>query len=446
MRSRTIWTRRAALLGGAGMLAGCSTIDSIFGTAKQPLPGERISVLTAQRELEVDPALASQPLTLPPPQSRTEWPQPGGNVAHDPGHSALPPRLSRAWTASAGTGSGYRRRITSGPVVAENTVFTADAYGVISAFDLARGGRRWRFDTRPEDDETGAVGAGCAFADGTLYVATGMAELMALNPADGKPRWRVKLPAPARGAPAVAGGRIYVPTIENRLIAFSAQDGGRQWTYRAQPTPAVPLGLPAPAIDGDFLVAGFASGELIALRPDDGQVIWTESLAGRGLGGLGDIAGVHGLPVIHEGRVYAMGMGGTSLAVDLRSGRRLWERGIGGTSTPVPIGDWLLLMGRSGDLVALGREDGRIRWIAELNAPPPGKEKNDEPAQFGTPLVAGGQIILPSSKGEALLINPADGSIAGRLSLPDSTTLPGAVAQDTLVLLADDGTLAAYRG
>ncbi|HWL81402.1 MAG TPA: PQQ-binding-like beta-propeller repeat protein [Roseomonas sp.] len=446
MRSRTIWTRRAALLGGAGVLAGCSTIDSIFGTAKQPLPGERISVLKAQRTLEADPALAGQALTLPPPQPRAEWPQPGGNVAHDPGHSSLAPRLSRAWTASVGTGSGYRRRITTGPVVADGTVFAADAYGVISAFDLAKGGRRWRFDTRPEDDETGAVGAGCAYADGTLYVATGMAELMALNPADGKPRWRVKLPAPARGAPAVAGGRIYVPTIENQLIAFAAQDGAKQWTHRAQPTTAVPLGLPAPAVNGDFLVAGFPSGELVALRPEDGQVLWTESLAGRSLGGIGDISGVHGLPVIHEGRVYAMGMGSTSLGVDLRSGRRLWEREIGGTATPVPVGDWLFLMSRSGDLMALGREDGRIRWIAELNAPPPGKEKNDDPANFGTPLVAGGQIIVPSSKGEALLINPADGSIAGRLRLPDGTTLPGAVAQDTLVLLADDGTLAAYRG
>jgi len=446
MRDGRIWSRRAALLGGAGLLAGCSTIDSIFGTAKKPLPGERQSIMTAQRRLEVDPGVASTPVTLPPPQPRADWPQPGGDVAHAPGHPSLAPQLRRAWTASAGTGSGYRRRITAGPVVAEGTVYAADAYGVVTAHDLASGSRRWRFDTKPEDDSTGAVGAGCAYAEGTLFVASGMAELLALDPADGKPRWRVRLPAPARGAPAVAGGRVYVPTIENQLIAFAAADGRRLWTHRAQPTTAVPLGLPAPAVTEGFLVAGFPSGELVAMRPEDGRVLWTESLAGQSRGGLAEISGIRGLPVIYEGRVYAMGMGGTSMAVDLRSGRRLWEREIGGTETPVPVGDWLFLMGGTGDLIALGREDGRIRWISELNAPPAGKDKNEDPATFSTPIVAGGQIILPSSKGEALLINPADGSVGGRLSLPDGTTLPGAVASDTLVLLTDDGTLAAYRG
>lgn len=445
MRDRKIWTRRAALLGGAGLLSGCGLLDGIFGESKPPLPGERHSVLTAQRELAADAGIAGRAVALPPPQARAEWPQPGGGATHDAGHNAVGPRLAEAWRASVGTGSSYRRRITAGPVIAQGTVFAADAYGVVSAFDLASGGRRWRFDTRPEEDDTGAVGAGCAFADGTLYVATGMAEMLALDPATGAVRWRVRLPAPTRGAPAVADGRIFIPTIENQLLGLSAQDGKRLWAWRAQPTTAVPLGLPAPAVEGEFVVAGFPSGELVALRPEDGRVLWTESLAGQGQRGLGDISGVRGLPVIHQGRVYAMGMGGTSMAVDLRSGRRLWEREVGGTASPVAAGEWLFLAGANGELLALGREDGRIRWISELNAPAPGQKKQD-PAYFATPILAGGQVVLPGSGGEALLIDPAEGQVAGRLRLPGGTLLPGAVAQQTLVLLTDDGTLVAYRG
>jgi outer membrane protein assembly factor BamB len=442
----TIWTRRAALLGGAGLLVGCSTIDNLFGTQKTKLQGRRESIVAARRQLEVDPAAAGQPLSLPAPEPREAWPQPGGDVAHAPGHPALPSELRRAWTANAGTGSGYRRRITAGPVVAEGLVFASDAYGSITAHDLASGSRRWRFDSRPEDDSTGAVGAGCAFADGTLFVATGMAELIALNAANGKPRWRVKLPAPARGAPAAAGGQVFVPTIDGRLTALATADGKNLWTYRSQVTAAVPLGLPAPALQEEFLVAGFPSGELIALRPEDGRVLWTESLAGAGFGGLAEIFGIRGLPVIQNGRVYAMGMGGTSMAVDLRSGRRLWERELGGTESPVPVGDWLFLVGDDGTLVAMGREDGRVRWLSDLNAPPEGEEPDDEPATFATPILAGGRLILPSSKGEALLIDPATGATTGRLRLPDATTLPGAVAQNTLVLLSDNGTLSAWRG
>jgi len=437
-------TRRAALLGAVGLLAGCDTIDSIFGESKKPLPGQRLPVLAARRELEADPAAAG-PMELPPAEARADWAQPSGNAAHAPGHPALGASLAEAWRASLGTGSSYRRRITAGPVIAGGTVFGADAYGVVSAFDLARGGRRWRFDTRPAEDEVGAVGGGCAFDGSTLYVASGMAEVLALDAGTGQPRWRVSLPSPMRGAPAVADGRIFVPTLDNRLMALSAEDGRTLWNHRAQAAPALPLGLPAPAVMDDFLVAGFPSGELLALRPEDGRVLWSESLA-NGRGGLGDISGIRGMPVIDRGRIYACGMGGLSMAVDLRSGRRLWEREIGGTETPLVVGDWVFVIGSTGNLAALGREDGRVRWLTELNAPPPGKDKNEEPASFGPPLMAGGRIILPSSKGEALQIDPSTGSVTGRLRLPGGSTLPGAVAAGTLVLLADDGTLMAFRG
>jgi outer membrane protein assembly factor BamB len=441
---RMVWTRRMALLGAAGMLAGCETLDDIFGESKKPLLGERRPVLAPRRDLEADEALLNTPLDLPQPEARANWPQAGGNASHAPGHLALPGTLSQAWTASVGSGNSYRSRITAGPVVAEGTVYAADAFGVVSAFDLARGGRRWRFDTKPKDDDVGAVGGGCAYEGGTLYVASGMAELLALDPADGKPRWRVPLPAPARGAPAVANGRVFVPALNNTVTAFSAEDGKQLWDYTAQSVPALPLGLPAPAVSEDFLVAGFPSGELVAMRPEDGRVLWTESLA-AGRGGLGDISGVRGLPVIDRGRVYASGMGGLSMAVDLRSGRRLWEREVGGTEAPLVVGEWVFVLGGTGNLIAIGREDGRVRWLTELNVAPKGKDKPD-PASFGPPLMAGGRILLPSSKGELLQIDPASGSILGRQRLPDGCTQPAAVAAGTLVLLCDDGTLVAYRG
>ena len=437
-------TRRLALLGATGMLAGCETIGNMFGTSKERLPGERVSVLAAQKEMTADPALSGRPVTLPAPQLLAQWPQPGGGGAHAGPHASLSAAPKEAWRASVGTGSGYRRRLTAGPVVAEDRVFAADAYGSVSAFALGNGRRHWEVDTRPENDSTGAVGAGCAYDAGTLYVATGMAELLALEPATGKTRWKIKLPAPARGAPAVAGGRIFLPLVDNSLVAFSSEDGRQLWNYQARPSNAVPLGLPAPAVNEDFLVAGFPSGELVAMRPADGRVLWTESLAGQGRMGLGEVSGLHGMPVIYQDRVYAMGMGGTSMAVDLRSGRRLWERDVGGTQTPVPADDWLFLIGGGGELLAIGREDGRIRWLNELNAPAPGKDKS-ETVYYGTPILAGGHLILPGSKGEALLIDPAEGRVAGRLRLPGSTTLPGAAANGTLVFLTDDATLVAYR-
>jgi len=444
-----IMARRGFLAAAALALPGCETIDSIFGSSKTPLPGERQSVIQAERRVAADPALADRPVTLPAPTALAEWPQAGGNLAHDPGHASVGEGLREAWRASIGTGSSYRRRITTGPVLAGGTVYTADAFGTVSAFDAATGARRWTRETTPEKDDVGAVGAGLAFADGTLYAATGMAEVMAIDPADGRIRWRVSTPAPTRGGITVSGSRIFVPTTENNLLALSTEDGRNLWTYRASPVSAVPLGLPAPAVEGETVVAGFPSGELAALRAADGRVVWTESLSSGGQaarrGGLAELAGVAGLPVIHEGRVIAVGQGNTALMVDLRSGRRLWERDVGSGRSPAVAGEWIFVVTSENQLAAMGRADGRARWVTPLDERP-ARDRRSEPATFGAPLVAGGRILVPSSLGEALLVDPADGKVAARLRLPGGVTLPAIAVAGMVYMVTDDGSLVALRG
>lgn len=440
------FTRRAALLGGAGLaVAGCETIDDIFGTSRRPLPGTRVPVLsqTPDRRLEGDAGFTAS-VTLPPPATRADWPQAGGTLSHAPGHLDLPGQLSEAWRASFGTGSSYRRRITGSPVVADDMVVAADAYGIVTAFDAARGGRRWRFDTERENESDGAVGAGLAFADGTLYVTTGLAEVIALDPANGRPRWRANLPAPTRGSPTVTGNRILVPTIENQLLGLDISDGRRVWTHRATATPTVPLGLPAPAVDGETAVAGFASGELVALRVADGRVLWTESLAPAGGTSLAEVAvsGIRALPVIADGRVIAVGMGGLSVAVDLRSGRRLWEREFGGGNAPCVAGDWVFAVTDQGEAAAIGRDDGRVRWAVSLA---PADRDNRAPGVLATPLALGGRLIIGTSTRELISLDPGDGRVTGRQRVPGGVTIQPAYANGTLFVATDDASLVAFR-
>jgi outer membrane protein assembly factor BamB len=437
-------TRRLALLGSAGLLSGCGSLDNLLGERKRPLPGERRSVVRADPPLTADTELQDRSVSLPPPQPVAEWPMEGGPPSHAPGHVALSESLAVAWRADAGSGSGYRQRITSGPVISDGVVYAVDAYGYVTAHTLADGRSRWRTVTTPEEESAVPLGGGAAVADGTIFVATGAAEVLALDPAEGTIRWRVRLPAPARGAPTVAGGRIFVPTTENQLVALSGEDGRRLWTHRGAPLATLPLGLPAPAVEGEAVVAGFGNGELIALRVADGRLLWAESTGGQGGTSLADIVGITGLPVIAGGRVYAVGQGNNTIAVDLRSGRRLWERAFGGANGVATAGDWAFAVTRAGDALAIGREDGRIRWVTELD-PTPEEGRRGDPPRFGPPLVGGGRVLVPTSRGELLLLDPASGQIAGRVPLGSGVSLPMASADGTLVALTDSGTLIALR-
>jgi outer membrane protein assembly factor BamB len=449
-RPPSLLPRRAALGGAAGLLAGCQSVsdafDSVFGERERPLPGERRPVLAAERPLGLGGETGQGgPINLPPVQENAEWAQAGGVIGHAPGHPALGRGLAEAWRGAAGTGSGYRRRLTAPPVVAGGTVYAVDAYGLVSAFEAANGRRRWRTDTRPRRDRDGALGGGAAFADGRLYAVTGLAEAMAIDPADGSIGWRVPLPAPARGAPTVAGGRVFVPTVENHLLALSVEDGRRLWTYRAQPTTTMSLGLPAPAVEGEFVVAGFGSGELAAIRTGDGRAAWSETLASARGGGVGDIAAITAMPVIDRGRVFATGLGGLTVALDLRSGRRLWEREVSATGTPWSAGDALFLMAGNGNLACLGREDGRVRWITPLGRFENERRRRD-PIFWGPPVLAGGRLLVPGGHGRMAEVDPSDGEVIGTTRLREGVVLQPAIAGGVLYLLNEDAEVVAMRG
>ena len=62
-RQTGLSSRRGRLLAPLLILVLLSACD-LFGEKKQPLPGERISVLSLDRQLEPDPALAAVPIAL----------------------------------------------------------------------------------------------------------------------------------------------------------------------------------------------------------------------------------------------------------------------------------------------------------------------------------------------------------------------------------------------
>lgn len=440
------YSRRAWLLGSVGLLAGCDTLDSIFGERRVKIVGERKPVLTLpDRTVEADADAQRLNVSLPAPEGRGVWPQLGSVASHAGGHIALGANLRQAWSSSYGTGTSYRRRVIAGPVASADRVFIGDAEGYVSAFDIASGARRWRFDTRPENERGEGGGAGVIVDGDTVFVTTGLSEMLALSAADGSVKWRERLSAPMRGAASFANGRLFVTTLDSQLLALSAEDGKVLWRYRAQAIQTVPLGLPPPAISGETVVAGFPSGEILAFRANDGRVIWSDSLAAAGGASLADVASVRAAPVIFGNSVMAIGMGGVGLSIDLRSGRRIWEREFGGTEMPWAAGDWVFGTTDAGEVAALQRDTGQARWAVSLRPPAQGN-KPQEMVQLSSPLLAGGRLFVGTSRAELVSLNPMDGEVLGRQRLPGAVSLPMIVVGGRLIVATDDGSLTAFAG
>lgn len=433
------------ILAGA-FLSACDTMPNWFGDNEAPpLPGERLSVLALEGTIEPDPRIADLDVRLPRPYINETWPQSGGYPDHAMHHLAGGDRLLPLWQTDIGEGSGDDGRILTTPVIAGGRIFAIDAIAEISAFDAENGKLLWRIDPRLEGGEEDGFGGGLAYAAGSLFVATGFGHVLALDPSNGAERWRQDIGIPMRAAPVVAGGRIFVVTYDNQLWALSATDGAVQWSNAGIAETAGLLGAATPAVDNDIVIAPYSSGELLALRVENGRTMWSDSLGAQrpGAGSLAALNDINGSPVIDRGVVYAISHGGRLVAIDVRTGSRVWEKDISGLNTPWIAGEYLFVVTVDGDVVCLSRRNGRVKWVHSLPRFLDGS--HEEPIFWNGPLLLSDRLIVLGSNGDALAISPYSGRLLGRLEMPHGVRVAPVAANGTLYVLTDDGDLVALR-
>ena len=440
MRSRS----RPFVLGLAALsLWSC---DKFLGIKEEPpLPGKRISILVHEQTLEPDLATAGQPIVLPAPTPNPNWPQAGGYPNHAMHHIKVAGSVEESWSVNIGAGSGSEDRLIAQPVIADGRIYTMDADSKISAFDAQTGDDIWTTDITPDDEDDGHVGGGLAFENGTLYVTTGFAEVVALETKSGNILWRRKLEAPMRTAPTVWGNRVYAVTLTNKLFALHGSSGATLWSHTGIEEVTSFLGGASPAVDSGVVIVPYSSGELVALKVENGQVLWTDSLSSRRRSrSTTTLSTIRGRPVIDRGIVIAASNAGQIAAINLRTGRRIWDRSIGGIESPWVVGNFIFFLTNDSELVAMSRHTGRVHWVQPLPQWEDPEDKTDRIIWTG-PVLVSDRLIVAGSSGEALSVSPYTGKVLGKVEMPDGVTIGPVVANDTIYFLSDDADLVAYR-
>ncbi len=436
------------LLAAVVGLSGCDTLSGIFSGDgnKQKLPGTRISVLALERELRPNIEAADTRIALPRPEDTTTWPGAGGLSHHAMHHLVISAAPKKVWTVRAGEGSDLRNRAFAEPIIANGRIYTMDSEGIVMAFDSTTGKRQWRVRTAPRVEEDNDFLGGALCIEGNrLFVTTGAAQVVALDAANGKEIWRTPVETPVRAAPTVNSGRVFIVTIENELQALAADTGRKLWSYAGASTSTMLLGGAAPAVDGGVVVATFSSGEMVALRSDNGTMLWSETVvASRRTEAAANLPDIAARAVIDRGRVYAVGQSGALAAIDLRTGRRLWDVPLAGIYEPWVAGDFIFAISVDSEAICIDARSGRILWVTQLPRFENEKARKNRIVWAG-PALASDRLILVSSDDRALAVSPYSGGVLGTMDLRTSSTLPPVFANSTMYLLDDDGDLSAYR-
>jgi outer membrane protein assembly factor BamB len=448
--------RPIALVVAAAALSACSTVGRI-GDAINVFDGDdapaqtapqdgRISILAFEQQLTPDPALAARAITTPAAVTMADWSQPGGTADNSPTNISGSAVLQRVYRANLGEGSNNRVQVAAPPVIADGRLYFLDADHRVHAVDASNGRRVWTESLRSDSSrDRVARGGGVAVSGGRVFVTTGFGFIAALDASNGSEVWRTEAGAPFHSAPAVSGGRVYAITNDSELMSFDAGTGAVGWTHQAIAEPARILSAPSVGIEGETVVAPFASGEVTALVSANGRRLWSDSLSRSGrLTSLSAINDIAGRPVIDNGMVFAASHSGVLGAIDLRSGQRVWARPFASTQTPWIAGDVLYAVSVDGELVAFDRMTGNVYWVQQLRRYEDEEDREDRVSWTG-PIMVGSRLVLANSIGEVISVSPENGQTVATEDVDDPVFIPPISAGGRIYIVTNDARLVVFE-
>jgi outer membrane protein assembly factor BamB len=448
----------AAILLASVSVTACHTMGRINpfhgGHARPTTPANeanRISLLELSDQLSVSPSLKGQDFYLPAPAPQANWATPGGELDNSVENVAAAPDFRVAWRRHFGAASTTHSHVMAPPVAADGKIFVMDAGAGVSAHDLNTGAQLWRVDLKPKGkaDRTG-YGGGLAYAGGKLYVASGFRLVAEIDAGTGHVDWVTRTDAPIHDAPTVADGRVYTIDVNDEMLTFNAANGTPDWTYQALTEPARMLVASTPAVLNDTVVASFASGELVALRADNGTELWNQPLSRTTrTNALSEIRDIAGRPVIYKGDVFAISHADVMAATDLRTGEVRWQIPVSAFTSPWPAGDVVFAIDDSGEALCASRDSGQLYWLTDLNAPPLISKKNKHPkrvrAVWSSPILADNRLITVSDRGEAVAMDAKTGQVTERLKLGDDALIGPIAVGNMLYVVTQNADLIAIR-
>ncbi len=274
------------------------------------------------------------------------------------------------WDANVGDGVGdYFSRIR--PVVAYGKVFSASRDGEAYAFDEKTGEQVWYANLGDIDNKLGffddkqpaLISGGAVAGINKVFFGSENGEVIALDAESGKLSWQGKVKGEVIAAPALDSGKLVVNTASGVMKAFNASNGQDDWQIEQDVPPLSLRGISGPVISGGGVIVGSADGSLSVYLLEQGRQGWTVDIGeATGSTELERVIDVDSTPLVYGENIYTVSSRGNLSAIELRTGRVLWQRQYSSYRDIAINGNSLFLTDVKGHVYAVDRNNGLELW------------------------------------------------------------------------------------
>ncbi|MEW9798912.1 outer membrane protein assembly factor BamB [Alteromonas sp. CYL-A6] len=347
---------------------------------------------------------------------------------------------------------GYFSRLR--PVYAYEKLFVADRHGDVRALDPTNGDVIWSQNFAIFRDEgymdsvsrlwrsgESARLAGLAAGDGKVFLGSENGAVIALSQENGELLWQASIPGEVLAPPALDEGILVVNTGAGTLFGFNAETGEELWRHESDTPPLTLRGISAPIASNGGAMVGTATGKLQVNILDSGVLAWETAIAKpSGATELERIVDIDTTPILYGGTVYAISYNGTLAAVELRSGRVIWQREYGAYQNLTMQGNRLFVVDTESHVYALDRRNGVELW----------SQSSLKKRSLTAALPVGDHLVVGDNWGFVHWINAETGKIVARLDVggddeDDAIYVEPLKVGDDIVVVTRSGTVAAVR-
>ncbi|NJD30615.1 MAG: outer membrane protein assembly factor BamB [Gammaproteobacteria bacterium] len=338
--------------------------------------------------------------------------------------------VQKLWSEGVGGGS-EKLLLTLGVAGDGSTVYAAAQGGDVVALDAATGRERWKTDTKLD------LSAGPGIGEGLVVVGTSDGDVVALDEATGKQRWKSNIPGELLSPALVYRDKVVLRSVEGRLRALSAADGKEQWLVEDL-VPRLSLrGTATPVGAGDVVVSGFDSGKVMSVTLASGEILWqTQVATPHGRSELERLSDVDSAVKVSGNDVYAVGYQGRVAMIALDTGQIWWARDVSSYRGLAIDDDQLYVASSDGDVVALRRRDGTVLWT----------QSGLKHRGLSPPAVVGNAVVVGDFEGYLHFLDRSTGKFVAREKAGGKRiAAPPLVMGDRVYVIDEGGRLAAYR-
>ncbi|WP_198670348.1 outer membrane protein assembly factor BamB [Dyella sp. C9] len=354
-------------------------------------------------------------------------------------------QVAKVWSTSVGHGaaeSGVRLR----PAFADGVLYACSTDGKLAAIDAASGKTLWTKSSRTEGwfgwgdkKRADALYAGGPMVSGDLLVVGTLdGHIYGVNAKDGSPRWESVVNSEVISSPVIAGNLVIARTQDGRLYGFDSSTGERRWVYDQDTVPLLSLRGNGPLLVANGVVFyGSDAGKLVALRLDNGEKLWEQTLAsGEGRTEIDRLADADGAILLDGSTLYSAAYHGNMVAVDGPSGRPLWGRPFS-TFTSLDVSSNAIYgVNDESQVWAFDKSAGSDMW------------KNDQLKYrwLSAPAVLGDYVVVGDLEGYVHFLQTGDGALAARERLSKKAIRAQPLVVGDMVYVEDvKGRIGAYR-